>query len=81
MLYPVIVNVVVSDHLFSIQVKYVKGFGKVSSPNEVTVDLSEGGQKTLNTKNIIVATGSEVIGLPFLPVRNQTLRCYCPFPL
>jgi len=52
-------------------VKYVKGFGKVSSANEVTVDLAEGGEKKLSTKNIIVATGSEVIGLPFLPIDEK----------
>jgi hypothetical protein len=52
-----------------VQVKYVKGFGKVSGANEVTVDLAEGGEKKLSAKNIIVATGSDVIGLPFLPVR------------
>jgi len=52
-------------------VKYVKGFGKISSPNEVAVDLSEGGQKVLNTKNIIIATGSDVIGLPFLPIDEE----------
>jgi len=51
------------------KVNYVKGFGKITTPNEVTVDLSEGGQKKLSAKNIIIATGSEVIGLPFLPVR------------
>lgn len=52
-------------------VKYVKGFGKVSGANEVTVDLAEGGEKKLSAKNIIVATGSDVIGLPFLPIDEQ----------
>jgi pyruvate/2-oxoglutarate dehydrogenase complex dihydrolipoamide dehydrogenase (E3) component len=40
----------------------------------VTVDLAEGGEKKLSAKNIIVATGSDVIGLPFLPVRPQFSR-------
>ncbi len=50
------------------QVKYEKGFGKITGPNEVTVDTNAGGQKKIKTKNIIIATGSEVVGLPFLPV-------------
>jgi len=53
------------------KVNYVKGFGKITTPNEVTVDLSEGGQKKLSAKNIIIATGSEVIGLPFLPIDEE----------
>jgi dihydrolipoamide dehydrogenase len=41
-------------------VDYVKGFGKIVGANQVSVALNEGDNSTLNTKNIMIATGSEV---------------------
>jgi dihydrolipoamide dehydrogenase len=52
-------------------VDYVKGFGKVSSANQVSVELGEGGNSTLNTSNILIATGSAVAKLPPCPVDNE----------
>lgn len=52
------------------QVDYVKGFGKLGGPNIVNVELSEGGKQSLDTKNILIATGSEVTPLPPVPVDN-----------
>lgn len=49
---------------------YVKGFGKLGGPNTVNVDLTEGGKQSLETKNIVIATGSEVTPLPPVPVDN-----------
>lgn len=49
---------------------YVKGFGKLGGPNTVNVDLAEGGKQSLETKNIVIATGSEVTPLPPVPVDN-----------
>lgn len=49
---------------------YVKGFGKLGGPNTVNVDLTEGGKQSLETKNIVLATGSEVTPLPPVPVDN-----------
>jgi dihydrolipoamide dehydrogenase len=46
------------------KVDYVKGWGKFSSNNEVTVDLIDGGVDTFTAKNIIIATGSEPNALP-----------------
>lgn len=48
----------------------MKGFGKLDGPHTVSVDLTEGGKQTLETKNILVATGSEVTPLPPVPVNN-----------
>jgi len=53
-------------------VDYFKGKGSISSPNGVSVDLLEGGNSTLDTKNILIATGSEVTPLPPVPVDNAT---------
>lgn len=52
------------------QVDYVKGFGKLGGPSTVNVDLTEGGKQSLETKNILIATGSEVTPLPPVPVDN-----------
>lgn len=52
------------------QVDYIKGFGKLGGPNTVNVDLTEGGNQSLETKNILIATGSEVTPLPPVPVDN-----------
>jgi len=45
---------------------YSKGLGRITGPNEVTVDLMEGGTEKIQTKNILIATGSEPVELPFL---------------
>lgn len=40
------------------KIDYVKGFGSLSSPNEITVKLNAGGEQKITAKNIILATGS-----------------------
>jgi dihydrolipoamide dehydrogenase len=52
-------------------VDYFKGKGKLSSPNSVGVELNDGGTEALDTKNILIATGSEVTPLPPVPVDNE----------
>ena len=52
------------------QVDYIKGFGRVSGANDVTVALNDGGTQVVNTKNILLAVGSEVTPLPPVPVNN-----------
>jgi len=54
------------------KVDYFKGKGKLSGPNGVQVDLIDGGSQTLDGKNILIATGSEVTPLPPVPVDNET---------
>lgn len=46
------------------KVNYVKGWGRLSSPNEVEVDLNDGTKKKIATKNILIATGSDVMSIP-----------------
>ncbi|KNC53274.1 dihydrolipoyl dehydrogenase [Thecamonas trahens ATCC 50062] len=48
-------------------VTYSQGWGKITSPNEVTVDLNDGGQEVIPAKKIVIATGSDPIELPFMP--------------
>ena len=60
------------EHLFKkYGVDYHKGKGKVTGPNEVTVASNDGGDVgPLATKNVLIATGSEVTPLPPAPVDN-----------
>lgn len=51
-------------------VTYLKGKGTITGPNAVNVALNGGGTEGLDTKNIIIATGSEVTPLPPVPVDN-----------
>jgi len=52
------------------KVDYFKGKGTITGPNGVSVALSDGGDKILDSKNIVIATGSEVTPLPPVPVDN-----------
>jgi len=54
------------------KVDYVKGLGSFKDKNTIIATLNEGGkQETISAKNIIIATGSEVIKLPFLPLDEE----------
>lgn len=53
------------------KVTYVKGWGKVSAADTVEVDLNDGGTETLKTKNILIATGSDVANLPGVEVDGK----------
>lgn len=47
------------------KVDYIKGHGALSSATSITVDLLDGsGSKDISSKNIIIATGSEVSPFP-----------------
>ena len=48
------------------KVTYAKGYGRIAGPNTVHVDMTDGSKKIIDTKNIIIAAGSEPIELPFL---------------
>ena len=52
-------------------VEYVKGKGKITGANQVSTELNEGGNQTIEAKNILIATGSEPTPLPPVPVDNE----------
>jgi dihydrolipoamide dehydrogenase len=52
-------------------VSYAKGWGKLKSPTEVEVTAEDGTTRVLSGKNIIIATGSEVMPLPGSPVDEE----------
>jgi len=53
------------------KVTYVKGWGSLASPHEVKVALSDGGEQTIATKNILLATGSDYSTLPGLDIDEE----------
>ena len=63
------------EHLFKKnKVQYHKGSGKITGANSVSVALNDGTTTTINAKNILIATGSEVTPLPPVPVDNAGQR-------
>ena len=57
--------------IYRMKVDYVKGWGTLSGPNSVSVALNAGGSQVIESKNIILAVGSEVSPLPSCPVDNN----------
>lgn len=55
------------------KVAYVKGKGTITGPNEVKVALADGGSQTISTKNILIATGSEVTPLPNIKIDEKSI--------
>lgn len=53
------------------KVTYVKGAGKITGPNEVTVSLLDGGTQVVGGKNIIIATGSHVKPFPGITIDEK----------
>lgn len=49
------------------KVEVVHGYGKFSSSHTVEVEAADGSKKTISFDNAIIAAGSRVIKLPFIP--------------
>ena len=55
------------------KVTYVKGTGTISAPDTVSVIPEKGAKEILKTKNIIIATGSEVTPLPGVEIDEKRI--------
>jgi dihydrolipoamide dehydrogenase len=55
------------------KVDYVKGHGTLTGPNDLNVQLLEGGEQVINAKNIMLATGSDVVSLPGIELDEKTI--------
>ena len=53
------------------KVTVVKGHGRIAGKGKVEVTGEDGGKQTLETKNIIIATGSVPKSLPNVPVDHK----------
>ncbi|KAF9449142.1 dihydrolipoamide dehydrogenase [Macrolepiota fuliginosa MF-IS2] len=53
------------EHLFKAnKVDYIKGAASFVSPTQISVQLLDGGETTVDAKNVVIATGSEVAPFP-----------------
>ena len=55
------------------KVEYVKGRGKILGTGKVEVALADGGTRVLETKNIVIATGSEPATLPGIEIDEERI--------
>ncbi|KAA8496602.1 Dihydrolipoyl dehydrogenase, mitochondrial [Porphyridium purpureum] len=55
------------------KITYVKGMGSITSPNEVKVELTSGETQSIKTKNIVIATGSDVAKLPNVTIDEERI--------
>ena len=55
------------------KVEHVFGAGKIVGKGKVQVDLSDGGTETYESKNIVIATGSDVISLPGIEIDEERI--------
>ncbi|KAI8511717.1 hypothetical protein Bbelb_108170 [Branchiostoma belcheri] len=61
-------------HLFKQnKVTHLAGHGKITGQNEVTVLKDDGGQDVVKTKNIMIATGSEVTPFPGIEIDEESI--------
>jgi pyruvate/2-oxoglutarate dehydrogenase complex dihydrolipoamide dehydrogenase (E3) component len=56
------------------KVMVLEGMGTVTAPGKVLVKSSSGETQEIETKNIVIATGSVPIELPFAKFRRQNHR-------
>jgi dihydrolipoamide dehydrogenase len=55
------------------KVTHVNGYGRITSPHEVTVDKADGTKEAIRTKNILIATGSVPMSFPGLEFDEKTI--------
>ncbi len=55
------------------KVDYIVGKGKLTGKNTINVALKAGGEQTLQTENVIIATGSEPFVLPGITVDEKVV--------
>ncbi len=53
------------------KVDYIEGRGVIEAKGAVRVDLNGGGERLLTTKNIVIATGSDVAALPGIEIDEK----------
>ncbi len=55
------------------KIEAIYGSGRLAPGGKVVVKLNEGGERTLEAKSIVIATGSDPVELPFLKFDNQVV--------
>ena len=52
-------------------VEHVRGFGRITGPGRVSVELNGGGTRELEARSIVIATGSDALDLPGVAVDEE----------
>uniref|UniRef100_A0A674NPQ0 Dihydrolipoyl dehydrogenase n=1 Tax=Takifugu rubripes TaxID=31033 RepID=A0A674NPQ0_TAKRU len=61
-------------HLFKQnKVTHVNGFGRLTGKNQVTATAADGSEQIINSKNILIATGSEVTPFPGIQIDEDII--------
>jgi dihydrolipoamide dehydrogenase len=55
------------------KIDWVTGEGRITAPGKVAVKGEDGGERTLETKAIVIATGSDVGRLPGVEIDEETI--------
>ena len=55
------------------KVTYIKGHARLSGPGKLDVALLDGGSQTIEARNIVLATGSDVMPLPGVTIDEQRI--------
>lgn len=55
------------------KVERVRGVGRIAAPGQVVATGADGAERTLSTRNILIATGSEVTPLPGVAIDEQRI--------
>ncbi|KAK6752608.1 hypothetical protein RB195_003805 [Necator americanus] len=55
------------------KVGHIEGVGTITGPNQVQVKKNDGSIETVNTRNILIATGSEVTPFPGIPIDEDQI--------
>jgi dihydrolipoamide dehydrogenase len=55
------------------KVDYLKGTGRIAGKGNVEITGPDGSKQTLETKNIVIATGSEPMGLPGVDIDEERI--------
>ena len=55
------------------KIDYIKGWGRIDGPGKVVVKAEDGSETVLETKNIVIATGSEPTPLPGVTIDNKRI--------
>lgn len=56
------------------KVTHLNGVGTITGPNQVSVKKANGEVEVVNSKNILIATGSEVTPFPGIEIDEDQVR-------
>ncbi len=55
------------------KVTYLSGHGRIQAAGRVEVALADGGETAVEAENIVIATGSDIIGLPGIEIDEKRI--------